>query len=109
MGVADPGKIHRTEATDWFTLSYVNSASAACKYRIIFVGLIRLKANILVKKCKTILFSFLLIILIAGNSSCKVVHNLFGPKYGCPSDGRNVGAERILSGEKVPKSPKFRG
>jgi hypothetical protein len=30
------------------------------------------------------------------------------PKYGCPANGRNVGAERILSGEKLPKSPKFK-
>lgn len=44
-----------------------------------------------------------------GISSCGWIHNLFGPKYGCPSDGRNVGAERILSGEKVPKAGKFRG
>jgi len=29
------------------------------------------------------------------------------PKYGCPSNGKNVGAERILSGEKLPKAPKF--
>jgi hypothetical protein len=60
------------------------------------------------KTGKFILFSILLLVLIIGNSSCGVVHNLFGPKYGCPSDGRNVGAERILSGEKVPKSPKFK-
>jgi len=37
-------------------------------------------------------------------SSC----SLFAPKYGCPSNGKNVGAERILSGEKVPKAPKFK-
>ncbi len=30
------------------------------------------------------------------------------PKYGCPSNGKNVGAERILSGEKVPKAKPFR-
>jgi hypothetical protein len=30
------------------------------------------------------------------------------PKYGCPSNGKNVGAERILSGEKVPKAKKFK-
>ncbi len=41
-------------------------------------------------------------------SSCGMMHNLFGPKYGCPSDGRNVGAERILSGEKVPTAPRFK-
>ena len=34
-------------------------------------------------------------------SSCAV-------KRGCPSNGKNVGAERILSGEKVPKVKKFR-
>lgn len=30
------------------------------------------------------------------------------PKYGCPSNGKNVGAERILSGEKVPKAKSFK-
>jgi hypothetical protein len=37
---------------------------------------------------------------------------LFGsscaPKYGCPGNGKNVGAERILSGDKVPKAKKFK-
>ena len=50
----------------------------------------------------------LLAILLTGITSCGLVHNLFGPKYGCPSDGKNVGAERLLSGEKVPKAPKFK-
>ena len=54
-----------------------------------------------------ILLIFLFILSI-GFPSCGWIHNLFGPKYGCPSDGRNVGAERILGGEKVP-DPKFRG
>jgi hypothetical protein len=38
-------------------------------------------------------------------SSC-----IFGKKAksGCPSNGKNVGAEKILSGEKVPKAPKFK-
>ncbi len=31
-----------------------------------------------------------------------------GGKSGCPSNGKNVGAEKILSGEKVPKAPKFK-
>jgi hypothetical protein len=41
---------------------------------------------------------------------CLITSTLFSCKaqYGCPSDGRNVGAERILSGEKVPKAPKFK-
>lgn len=32
-------------------------------------------------------------------SSCKLWNNLFGPKYGCKTDGRNVGAEKIVSGD----------
>ena len=50
-------------------------------------------------------------------SSCKMFGNLFGgmfkPKYGCPSNGKNVGAEKILSGDPkamkdVKKAKKFR-
>jgi hypothetical protein len=32
-------------------------------------------------------------------SSCGFFNNLFRPKYGCPSNGKNVGAEKILSGD----------
>jgi hypothetical protein len=39
--------------------------------------------------------------IMFGWSSCKA-------KYGCPSNGKNVGAERLLGGEKVPKAKKFR-
>jgi len=53
------------------------------------------------------LMAILSAMLLSG-SSCGLMHNLFGPKYGCPSDGKNVGAERILSGEKVPKASKFK-
>jgi hypothetical protein len=46
-------------------------------------------------------------------SSCSVWNNLFRPKYGCPSNGKNVGAEKILSGDpkaakSVKKARKFR-
>jgi hypothetical protein len=42
-------------------------------------------------------------------SGCFVT-NIFRKKekYGCPSDGRNVGAEKILAGDKVKKA-KYRG
>jgi hypothetical protein len=42
-------------------------------------------------------------------SGCFIT-NLFRKKekYGCPSDGRNVGAEKVLSGEKIKKA-KYRG
>jgi hypothetical protein len=55
---------------------------------------------------KIILFLFTVSILSSG---C-FISKIFGKKekYGCPSDGRNVGAERILAGEKVKKA-KFRG
>ena len=29
-------------------------------------------------------------------------------KSGCPSNGKNVGAERYLDGSKVPKAKKFK-
>lgn len=29
-------------------------------------------------------------------------------KVGCPSDGKNVGAEKLINGEKAPKSKKFK-
>ena len=59
----------------------------------------RSRHTILVLACLIALTTF---------SSCNLFRNLFGPKYGCPSDGKNVGAERVLSGEKVPKAKKFK-
>lgn len=56
---------------------------------------------------RLVLFSLLAGTLLMG-SSCSVWHSVFGPKYGCPSNGKNVGAERLLSGEKVPKAHKFK-
>lgn len=46
-------------------------------------------------------------------SSCGLFHKVFKPKYGCPSNGKNVGAEKILSGDKdalksVRKAKKFK-
>jgi hypothetical protein len=48
-------------------------------------------------------------------SSCGLWGKMFKPKYGCPSDGRNVGAEKLLSGDnkskemKRARKAKFRG
>ena len=55
---------------------------------------------------KAILSIFVASFLLSG---CFVT-NLFRKKekYGCPSDGRNVGAEKIVAGEKVKKA-KYRG
>lgn len=46
-------------------------------------------------------------------SSCRLLNSLFKPKYGCPSNGKNVGAEKILSGDpeatkSADKAKKFR-
>ena len=48
------------------------------------------------------------IAIVLFGSSCRLWNNVFGPKYGCPSNGKNVGAERILAGENVPKAKKFK-
>jgi hypothetical protein len=53
------------------------------------------------KSFKILLIFAILAIYFIGGIACS-------PKYGCPSNGKNVGAERILSGEKVPKARKFR-
>ncbi|HEX4875580.1 MAG TPA: hypothetical protein VFV31_02840 [Chitinophagaceae bacterium] len=37
-------------------------------------------------------------------SSCGMLSNLFKRKSGCPTNGKNVGAEKILSGD--PKATK---
>ena len=46
-------------------------------------------------------------------SSCRLWNSLFKPKYGCPSNGKNVGAEKIVSGDPdgtkaAKKAKKFR-
>ncbi|HEY8388400.1 MAG TPA: hypothetical protein VIK74_07340 [Parasegetibacter sp.] len=45
----------------------------------------------------------LMIVLVLGSlaGSCS-------RKTGCPSNGKNVGAERILNNEKLPKAKKFK-
>jgi hypothetical protein len=39
-------------------------------------------------------------------SSCSLWNKMFPPKYGCPSDGRNVGAEKLVSGDMSKKEMK---
>ncbi|MBC7849186.1 MAG: hypothetical protein H7Y31_05600 [Chitinophagaceae bacterium] len=51
---------------------------------------------------------FLLCSILLLSSSCSLWSKAFGPKYGCPANGRSVGAEKILQGEKVPKARKFK-
>lgn len=50
-------------------------------------------------------FTFLLVAaIITGFSSCRVWNSVFPPKYGCKSNGKNVGAEKLISGD--PKAEK---
>jgi hypothetical protein len=57
---------------------------------------------------KKLLVGIACIMIATGGSSCRVWNKVFGPKYGCPANGRSFGAERILSGEKAPKARKFK-
>lgn len=57
---------------------------------------------------KKLLFAGACMVIMFSGSSCKVWNNMFGPKYGCPANGKAFGAERILSGEKPPKTKKFK-
>jgi hypothetical protein len=62
------------------------------------------------KNLRFLVVAFSLVMLL---SSCSFWNSLFRPKYGCPSNGKNVGAEKILSGDpdamkSVKKAKKFR-
>ena len=59
------------------------------------------------KKSKTLLFMLTTAVMLGG-SSCSAWNKAFGPKYGCPANGKAFGAERVLSGEKAPKTKKFK-
>ena len=57
---------------------------------------------------RKILVAVACLMIMTTGSSCRVWNKVFGPKYGCPANGRSFGAERILSGEKPPKAKKFK-
>ena len=57
---------------------------------------------------RKILVAVACLMIMTTGSSCRVWNKVFGPKYGCPANGRSFGAERILSGEKAPKAKKFK-
>jgi len=48
------------------------------------------------KTVRAVTISICLMILL---SSCKIWNNMFGPKYGCKTDGRNIGAEKLVNGD----------
>ncbi|MBA4167762.1 MAG: hypothetical protein H0X41_09515 [Chitinophagaceae bacterium] len=60
------------------------------------------------KTLRKILIASACTVIMFSGTSCRVWHNTFGPKYGCPANGKAFGAERILSGEKPPRTKKFR-
>lgn len=55
------------------------------------------------------IFRYSLVLFTAATllSSCSVWNRVFPPKYGCGSDGKNVGAEKLLDGNQK-KPPKFK-
>lgn len=59
-------------------------------------------------KTRSFIVTFLLAAIVCSMCSCSAWNKVFGPKYGCPANGKDVGAERVLTGEKVPKAPRFK-
>jgi len=59
-------------------------------------------------KTRSFVNAFFLVTILCTMSSCSVWNKVFGPKYGCPANGKDIGAERVLTGEKVPKAPRFK-
>lgn len=57
---------------------------------------------------KAVRYLIILFIFSTTISSCSLWNKVFPPKYGCESNGKNVGAEKLLDGSKVPKAKKFK-
>jgi hypothetical protein len=62
---------------------------------------------------RKLFFVISLLLLLNLGSSCRIWNNLFKSKYGCPSNGKNIGAEKIISGDPeamkaMKKAKKFR-
>lgn len=53
---------------------------------------------------KTLRFLAVTVSLVILLSSCNLWHSVFKPKYGCPTNGKNIGAEKLVSGD--PKAEK---
>ena len=54
---------------------------------------------------KQITKAALIVILLSFMTSCNVFKRT--PKEGCPTNGKNVGAEKLLGGEKIKKAKRF--
>lgn len=62
---------------------------------------------------KNLRFYTAVLLLIFALSSCGMLSRMFPKKTGCPTNGKNVGAEKILSGDPkamkdAKKAKKFR-
>ena len=55
------------------------------------------------KSLRLLTIVFIIAVLL---SSCRLWNKLFGPKYGCPSNGKNIGAERLIDDPKAIKEAK---
>jgi hypothetical protein len=62
---------------------------------------------------KNVRFLFIVLGMIVMLSSCRAWNSMFGPKYGCGTNGKNVGAEKLAAGDPAAekaarKAKKFR-
>lgn len=62
---------------------------------------------------KNLRFFALMLSITVMISSCGMLSNMFKRKTGCPSNGKNVGAEKVLSGDpetmkSMKKAKKFK-
>jgi hypothetical protein len=64
--------------------------------------------NTIMPESRKLLVVTACLMIVFSGSSCRVWNKAFGPKYGCPANGKSFGAERILSGEKPPRAKKFK-
>ncbi|MBI1782225.1 MAG: hypothetical protein HYR66_12805 [Sphingobacteriales bacterium] len=79
------------------SLNTNSPSSSALPCKSVLLKSVNMKKN--VKLLKHAAFIFIAASFLCACSSSK---------RGCPSNGKNVGAEKLLSGEKVPKAKKFK-
>ena len=62
---------------------------------------------------RKLFFAFTLFLVVTTFSSCRIWNKVFKDKYGCPTNGKNIGAEKIISGDPdamkaIKQAKKFR-
>jgi hypothetical protein len=57
---------------------------------------------------KNAIYLLIFLLVTSSVSSCSLWNKMFPAKYGCGTNGKNVGAEKIIDGSYTKKPKKFK-